>query len=157
MMDKARELAASIVHRYLLLSRYQHRFGHLLRKQYNITGQQLAVLRYLMQGAPRTVSEISEFLLISDATASPLLERMERDGFVRRYRSSEDNRKVLVEPTIKGQEIVAQAPMGAIACMRAHLPELPLEELERIDWALARLSEIARVDERLLHCEGDSE
>ncbi len=156
-MDKTHELAASIVNRYLMLSRYRHRFGHMLHSQYHITGQQLAVLRFVIEHAPKSVSEISEFLCISDATTSPLLERMERDGFVRRYRSAEDNRKVLVEPTEKGRETAAQAPMGAVGCMRAHLPELSLEELVEIDRAMMRLSEIARIDECALHSEGDSE
>ena len=156
-MDKAHELSASIVHRYLTLIRYQHRFGHMLRKRFKISGQQLAVLRYLIQQAPRSVSEISDFLYVRDATASPLLERMERDGYVRRYRCSEDSRKVLIEPTDEGREAVTTAPMTAIASMRAYLPDLPIEELEQMDRAISKLSEIARVNECLLRCEGDGE
>jgi DNA-binding MarR family transcriptional regulator len=156
-MERARDLAASIVHRYLTLSRYHHRFAHMIRRQYEISGQQLAVLRHLIEQGPRRVSEISQFLYISDATTSPLLERMERDGFVRRYRCSEDSRRVLVEPTQKGREISAQAPMGTIGRMRVYLPNLPVEELEEIDRALERLSEIACVDESLLRSEGESE
>jgi hypothetical protein len=47
--------------------------------------------------------------------------------------------------------------MGAIGRMRAYLPNLPVEELEQIDRAIERLSEIACVDESLLRSEGESE
>lgn len=151
-MDKAHELAQSIVHRYLMLHRYQRHFGHLLRKKLDISGRQLAVLRYLVQSArdgtsSRTVSQISRFLYIRDGTTSPLLERMERAGLVRRTRCREDHRKVLIDLTDRGREIVARAPMGATARMRAYLPELPVEELEAMDRALEKLAEIAQVDE----------
>ena len=152
-MDGADALAKSIVHRYLVLWRYQRRFSQHLRKTLNISGRQLAVLRYLIGAAPCTVSQISRFLYVRDATTSPLLERMEQAGYVRRHRSNEDSRKVLVEPTKKGCEIIKRAPLGAIASMRTHLPELSVAELKAIDAALEKLSEVAQVDESLLHGE----
>ena len=154
-MDEAQRLAASIVHRYLTLSRYQHRFGHMLRREYGVSGQQLAVLRYLVQGAPHSVHEIGDHLCVTAGTASPLLDRMERDGLVQRYRCSDDSRKVYIEPTEKGRDIAGRAPLGGIGSMRAHLPELPVEELWQIEKALTRLEEVARVNEDLLTRKGD--
>lgn len=148
-MSRAYELAESIVNRYLILTRYHHRFGHKLRKSLNISGRQLSALRYLSQSGPRSVSEISRFLYIRGGTTSPLLDRMERAGYVRRHRCPEDNRRVLVEPTDLGRSILAKAPMGLVARMRADLPGLPVVELESIDAALKRLSEVACGDELL--------
>ncbi|NLG51524.1 MAG: MarR family transcriptional regulator [Chloroflexi bacterium] len=149
-MDKARELADSIVHRYLTLVRYQRYVSDVIRKEFEVSGRQLAVLRYLLQSSPRSVGEISALLYVRDATTSPLLERMERDGYVTRRRCSKDNRKVLIEPTDLGRELAQRAPLGTVAQMRVRLPELPVEELESIDAALRKLSEIADVDESLL-------
>jgi DNA-binding MarR family transcriptional regulator len=143
------ELVASIMHRFLTLMRYQHRFGHKLRKHLNISGRRLSVLRYLVETGQHTVGEISRFLYIRDATISPLLECMEENGYVRRHRCPDDNRKVLVESTEKGRDMVARAPMGPVWQMRTHLPDLSIEELEVIDKALSRLHEIAGLDETL--------
>ncbi|MFO7916457.1 MAG: MarR family transcriptional regulator [Anaerolineae bacterium] len=146
-MSKADELSTSILNRYLSLLRYQHRYGHKLRKEFGISGRQLAVLRHLLRVGTCTVGEMSNLLYISDASTSKLLERMERDGYIRRRRCEKDNRKVLVDPTEAGREIAARAPMGTIWRMRVKLPELPVEELEHIDKAIATLSEIAGVEQ----------
>ena len=143
-------LADSIVHRYLTLRRYQRHRSYLIRKQIGISGRHLAVLRHLVQDAPRTVTQISRFLYVRDATTSPLLERMERAGYVTRRRCHEDSRKVLVEPTERGRQVVAQAPMGVIDLMRTRLPTLPLGELVAIDEALQKLSDLVEVDPSLL-------
>jgi len=144
------ELADSIVHRYLTLMRYTRCRSQLIRKQADISGRQLAVLRYLVQGAPRTVRQISRFLYVCDATTSALLERMDRAGYVTRRRCEKDCRKVLVEPTEQGRQLAARAPMGVIDLMRTRLPTLPPSELAAIDEALRMLSELVQVDQALL-------
>ncbi len=149
-MSRSRELAESIVHRYLTLVRYQRRKSEQIRMSANISGKQLAVLRHLVEEGPQNVGQISHFLYVRDATTSSLLDRMERDGYVTRRRSTEDCRKVYVEPTEKGRQIAATAPAGTIWLLRSRLPELDPEELEPIDRALARLSELADVDESTL-------
>lgn len=149
-MRAAEELAGSIVRRYLNVMRYRRYRRHQIRKQFDIPGRQLAVLRHLVQAGPRSVGQISRFLYVRDATTSPLLERMERAGFVTRRRCHEDSRKVLVEATDLGREVVSRAPMGPIELMRSRLPELPIQELSAMDEALKRLSEVAEVDECLL-------
>jgi DNA-binding MarR family transcriptional regulator len=149
-MTRSRELAESIVHRYLALVRYQRRKNEQIRTSADISGRQLAVLRHLVQEGPQTVGRISRFLCVRDATTSSLLDRMERDGYVVRRRSTDDCRKVYVEPTEQGRQVAATAPAGAIWLLRTRLPEQSPEELEQIDRALARLSEIAEVDEEKL-------
>jgi len=146
-MSRARVLAESIVHRYLTLVRYQRRKSEQVRMSANISGRQQAVLRHLVQEGPRNVGQISRFLYVRDATTSSLLDRMERDGYITRRRSTEDCRKVYVEPTEKGRQVATTTPAGMIWLLRSRLPELDPDELEGIDRALARLSEIADVDE----------
>lgn len=149
-MGKTNELAESIVHRYLTLVRYQRYVSEIIRRTTSISGRELAVLRYLVQQSPRSVKEISQFLYVREATTSPLLERMERDGYVTRRRSPDDNRRLLVEPTDLGREVVTRAPMGTVTLMRVRLPTLPFEDLAAIDEALKKLSAIAEVDESVL-------
>jgi DNA-binding MarR family transcriptional regulator len=71
------QLAETIIYRYITLSRYQHYLSHYLRREYNISGQQLSVLWRLVESGPCSVGEISQFLHIRDGTTSPLLDRME--------------------------------------------------------------------------------
>ncbi|NLG27089.1 MAG: winged helix-turn-helix transcriptional regulator [Chloroflexi bacterium] len=144
------ELANSIMHRFLTLMRYRQHIASRIQKETNASGRQLAVLRFLAEHSPSSVGEISAFLYVRDGTTSPLLDRMERDGLVTRHRCTQDARRVLVEPTALGRELAASAPLSPVALLRARLPELPADELEQLDRALARLSEIAEVDESIL-------
>lgn len=149
-MDSPHELTESIVHRYLTLVRHQRRRSAQIRMGADISGRQLAVLRHLVQEGPRTVGQISRFLYVRNATTSTLLDRMERDGYITKRRSTRDCRKVYVEPTDKGRQVATTAPEGTIWLLRSRLPELDADELERIDRALARLSEIAGVVDQTL-------
>lgn len=143
----ATELAESIVGRFLMIVRYRHRLGHRLSKEYQISGKQAVVLRYLVRDGAQTVSAISRYLYVSDGTTSSLLDRMEHAGHVTRRRGTIDCRKVYIEPTPMGRELVQSVPMGVTSRLRSYLPDLAIEELESIDKALGRLFEIAQVEE----------
>ncbi|TFH42894.1 MAG: MarR family transcriptional regulator [Lysobacterales bacterium] len=149
-MEDTQELTDSIVHRFLTVLRFQHRSSALIQQKVQIPGRQVAVLRFLIESGPSTVTQVSRFLYVREATASTMLERMEQSGFVTRNRSAEDNRKVIVEPTVLGTEVVLHAPLGMVALLRERLPKQPLEDLKAIEKALAILSRLGDVDESLL-------
>jgi hypothetical protein len=54
---------------------------------------------------------------------------------------------VYIEPTPAGYELVQRVPMGVTSRLRTYLPDLSIEELERIDEALSRLLEIAQIEQ----------
>jgi len=142
----SRELADSIVHRFLSLTRYQRSVNEGIRKETGLSGRRLAILRCLLQESPRTVGQVGRYLYVSDATVSRILDDMETQGLVTRRRCTKDSRRVLVEPTDAGRAMVASAPKGVVARMRDELPALDEAELSRIDWALQRLAELVQVD-----------
>ena len=85
--------------------------------------------------APCTVSHIAEVLCLDLPPASGLLSRMERDGLLKRRRSRNSRREVLVEITEKGKQVMHQADR----CLRradrnlfAHIDECDVEVLRRI-------------------------
>lgn len=149
-MEYTQELANSIVHRFLTVLRFQHRSSALIQQQIHIPGRQVAVLRFLLESGPSTVTQVSRFLYVREATASTMLERMEQNGYVTRKRSAEDNRKVIIEPTALGSKVVQHAPLGMVALLRERLPKQPLEDLQAIEKALATLAHLGDVDESLL-------
>ncbi len=74
-----------------------------------ITYPQYLVLMVLWEEDNVSVNQISEKLLLNTNTLSPLLKRMEKMSLLRRSRSSEDERKVVVKLTEKGQSMQTQA------------------------------------------------
>ena len=56
-----------------------------------------------------TVGEISQRLLTDPGSLTPLLKRLESEGLLKRSRSREDERVVLVQLTDKGRALQAEA------------------------------------------------
>lgn len=85
-----------------------------------ITYPQYLVLMVLWETDQRTVGEIAERLLLNTNTITPLLKRMEAQGLIARRRADDDERKVIVALTEKGQALQAEA---------AKIPELFVSSL----------------------------
>ena len=70
-----------------------------------LTYVQYLVMLVLWEHAPRSVGELGAQLHLDSGTLTPLLKRMERSGFVRRERDSDDERRVLIFLTEEGRAL----------------------------------------------------
>jgi DNA-binding MarR family transcriptional regulator len=75
----------------------------------NLTHPQYLVMLALWEREPRSVKELSDALQLEPATLSPLLKRLEANGYVERRRSSTDERALEVTLTPAGRELRAEA------------------------------------------------
>ena len=57
------------------------------------------------------VNDIAKKLILNTNTITPLLKRMEKDGIIRRKRSRDDERKVIVQLTAKGRDMQEEASL----------------------------------------------
>lgn len=74
-----------------------------------------------------SVKELGERLYLDSGTLTPVLKSLEAKGFVHRYRSTEDERVLLVEVTEKGLRLRDEA-LAVPEQMRSCVP------LEEADW-----------------------
>ena len=75
----------------------------------NLTYPQYLVLLVLWEEGRVTVGHLGERLQLDSGTLSPLLKRLEANGFVRRERSSDDERLVDVTLTPAGRRLERKA------------------------------------------------
>jgi MarR family transcriptional regulator, organic hydroperoxide resistance regulator len=75
----------------------------------NLTYPQYLVLLVLWEEGRITVGRLGERLQLDSGTLSPLLKRLEVNGFVRRERSSDDERLVDVTLTPAGRRLERKA------------------------------------------------
>jgi DNA-binding MarR family transcriptional regulator len=73
-----------------------------------LTYPQYIVLMILWEDAPCSVSHICNRALLNTNTLTPLLKRLEKDGFVVRTRSKSDERAVEITLTEKGAAVKTQ-------------------------------------------------
>ncbi|MCA0170634.1 MarR family winged helix-turn-helix transcriptional regulator [Bacillus sp. RAR_GA_16] len=73
--------------------------------QLGLTYPQYLVLLVLWEHLKTTVKALGAELYLDSGTLTPLLKRMEEAGLVKRERSKEDERRVMVHLTSKGEEL----------------------------------------------------
>ena len=108
-------------------------------KPLGLTYTQYIVFLVLWEKDGLTVGEIGEKLLLDNGTLSPLLKKMEQAGHVRRERSREDERVVVITLTEAGRTLREKAkdvPAKVAGCI-----DLPPEKAQALYGLLYELLE----------------
>ena len=82
-----------------------------LLKTSGLTTPQLLVLRAIRDKGDLTAGELASAVSLSQATMTSIIDRMEKNGLVRRERCQVDRRKVYVLLTEKAREVLERSPM----------------------------------------------
>ncbi|KII75956.1 MarR family winged helix-turn-helix transcriptional regulator [Vibrio renipiscarius] len=82
-----------------------------LSKESGLTAPQLILMRSIRDLGEVTIKQLSTHTNMSQATATIILDRLQRNGLIERRRSETDKRKVHAVLTEQGKERLEQAPM----------------------------------------------
>src|SRR6266480_537049 len=124
-----------------------NRFYKPLLDRLGLTYPQYLVMLVLWEQDGVPVKDIGEKLFLDSGTLTPLLKRLEAAGLVKRTRSTEDERQVLVALTPQGQALkekargVPQSILAASECSVAELVALKSEIVTLRDRLNAALGE----------------
>lgn len=108
-----------------------------LLESLGITYPQYLVLMVLWENDSLPVNDIAKKLILNTNTITPLLKRMEQEGFLLRRRSDKDERKVIVQLTEKAKELQKEA---------AKIPE---ELVKRLVNSELNIDDLIRLKENL--------
>jgi len=103
-----------------------------LARQYGLTGPQLTVVKLLETLDPLSLSSLSDRIKARNSTVTGIIDRMERDGLVRRERSEDDRRIVLIRLTRKGRKLAESIEVEPLALFRQALEALPEKDLKEL-------------------------
>lgn len=101
-------------------------------KPLGITYTQYIVFMVLWEKDDITVSELGKKLYLDSGTLTPLLKKMEKEGFLTRKRSAEDERRVEIKLTKKGRDLKKKAidvPKNVGECIKGKLSEKDAKSL----------------------------
>jgi len=96
-----------------------------------ITWAQWATLLKLASGKARTAAELCRHSACDTGSMTRMVDRLEQKGLVRRERSSEDRRVVLLFLTERGQQLVPELKPVAVRVLNRFLKGFTREELEQ--------------------------
>ena len=85
-----------------------HRLNKTILDSIELTYPRYLVLSVLWSQDERSMTEIGEALFLESNTLTPIIKALEASGFVRRSRSADDERRVIVSLTSKGESVKAQ-------------------------------------------------
>ena len=126
-----------------------NRFYKPLLERLGLTYPQYLVMLVLWERDGIAVKEIGERLFLDSGTLTPLLKRMEGIGLVKRTRSTEDERQVLIALTAQGHALrekartLPQSILSAAQCSVSEIVAMKDEIVKLRDKLNAAIGEVA--------------
>lgn len=115
------------------------RRGRDILKDFDITTPQFLALQALRDEPGITMGELCEKLFLACSTATDLVDRMEKNGYVNRQRDLEDRRVIRLFITEKGEEIIHEVILARRRYVEQILKQLSAEEIEQLATSLEKL------------------
>ena len=121
-MHEQLKLENQLCFRLYTASRLITQAYHPYLSELGLTYPQYLVMMVLWEKDRMPVNDIAKKLYLETNTVTPLLKRMEAEGFIQRTRGAEDARQVIVSLTEKGKTIedkascIPQKIGSAVAC-----------------------------------------
>lgn len=133
--------AVSIIGRILRISTHLERDLETLLKRFDLKPGQFQVLAALRRHLPRalTPTEITQAVFLTSGAMTPLLDKLEATGFVRRIDHPTDRRGVLVELTDQGRETIDRVISARVARANEVFSAYDPAEMEEMTGSLRKL------------------
>lgn len=132
---KHKKTVDAVVETFIYLYTESRRLTKERARAYGLTGPQLTVVKVLGQLGDLSLSSLSDRIRAQNSTVTGIIDRMEREDLVRRERSVEDRRMVLIRLTSKGKKLAEEIRVEPMEIFRRALvgtPKRDLDELFRV-------------------------
>ncbi|MGE5580593.1 MAG: MarR family winged helix-turn-helix transcriptional regulator [Bacillota bacterium] len=116
---------------------------------FGITSPQFNALLALREQPNMTMGELCEKLFLACSTATDLIDRMEKNGFLERNRDAQDRRVIRLAISDKGQEVIKEVLEARRRYVASMLEKLTPEETEQLGASLDKLHSLM-VQEKVL-------
>jgi DNA-binding MarR family transcriptional regulator len=123
---------------------------HLLRRvrtrdtESGVGPAQLSALSVLVFAGPRSLGELAAAEQVRPPTMSRIVAGLMRAGLVRRHVTKEDRRRLRLEATAKGTDLLWTARKRRVESLAASLRGLPAEQVEQLRQAAELMDQLSR-------------
>ena len=107
--------------------------------RFGLSGMQFAVLKHIGEGSARTAADLCRFMQYDTGAMTRILDRLEHKGLMRRERSREDRRAVVLRLAPSGRTQMPRLSAAARRVLEAHLAGFSNTEIEALKSYLARM------------------
>lgn len=123
---------------------------HLLRRvrtrdtESGVGPAQLSALSVLVFAGPRSLGELAAAEQVRPPTMSRIVAGLMRAGLVRRHVTKEDRRRLRLEATAKGTDLLQAARKRRVESLAATLSQLPADRIEQLRRAAELVDQLSR-------------
>ena len=100
------------------------------------------VLFYLIHNGDSPISEIGGDLMISKPNMTPIIDKLEAEGFIKRFHDSKDRRIIRVNITPKTDIFFKQQQAVAMKALSDKISPLSEEDIARLSSSITDMKEI---------------
>jgi DNA-binding MarR family transcriptional regulator len=134
----------AIVETIIYLYTESRRLTKGMASQFGLTGPQLTVIKLLETFGDLSLSSLSERIRAQNSTVTGIIDRMEREGLVRRERSTTDRRVVFIRLSEKGARLAREIEVEPMEIFRSALVSLSKDDLRDLLRILTKLQRRVR-------------
>ncbi|HYL03310.1 MAG TPA: MarR family transcriptional regulator [Steroidobacteraceae bacterium] len=114
---------------------------------FGLNAMQYAVLKHLAEGAARTAADLCRCMYYDTGSMTRILDRLEEKGLLRRERSPDDRRVVLLRVAPAGRAQLPRLRAVGSRVLAAHLAGFSAAEVEALQRLLGRMIDNGRPDQ----------
>lgn len=129
----------AIVEMIIYLYTESRRLTKGMASEFGLTGPQLTILKLLESFPDLSLSTLSERIRAQNSTVTGIVDRMEREGLVRRERSKVDRRVVHIRLSEKGARLAREVQVEPMEIFRSALLSLSQSDLRDLLRILTKL------------------
>ncbi|AUX21171.1 MarR family transcriptional regulator [Sorangium cellulosum] len=129
----------AIVEMIIYLYTESRRLTKGMASEFGLTGPQLTILKLLESFQDLSLSTLSERIRAQNSTVTGIVDRMEREGLVRRERSKADRRVVHIRLSEKGARLAREIQVEPMEIFRSALLGLSPADLRDLLRILTKL------------------
>lgn len=137
--DELTELQMQVLRQFRMIYGSVKQHFREVEKQCGISGSQVWLLREVALAPGTGVSRLAERLSIHQSTCSLLVEKLSGAGLIAKTRSAEDQRRVGLEVTKAGKQLLTKAPGPAEGLLPEALKQLPDDSMQILNANLGQL------------------
>ena len=128
-----------------------------LEREYGLTVPQLNVLWAVGASHRVPIGQVADRISLSGATVTSIVDRLEEHDLVRRERSTDDKRQVLVSLTDKGRDVLAGGPQPFHDCFVERLGRLERWQQTELLSSIQHVADMMEPDESMRALETETQ
>lgn len=125
-------------------------------RELGLSGAQLFVLKAVGEAPSLSLNEVAERTRTHQSTVSVVVSRLVKGGFLKRARSDEDARRLVLRLTPKGARRLEKAPHAAQDRLISAVEQLPAAQQKQLAGALSRIAEFMALPEPTMFFEDEA-